>query len=61
MPSSKNSPALQGLERFTQEWMDVTSVVLIAGGEDVGHAWVAKGKQGGMSECATRCEAGSWD
>lgn len=46
VPSSKISPVLQGLERFTQEWMDVTLVVLIAGGEYVGHAWVAKGKQG---------------
>lgn len=25
-PSSKNSPDLQGLERFPQEWMDVTLV-----------------------------------
>lgn len=46
MPSSKNTPVLQGLERFTQEWMDVTSAPLIAGGEDVGHAWLAKGKEG---------------
>lgn len=42
--------------------MDVTLVVLIAGGEDVGHAWVAKKKTvEGCLGCATRCEAGSWD
>lgn len=46
MPSSKNSDDLQGLERFPQEGMDVTLVALIARGEDVGHAWVAKEKQG---------------